>query len=111
MDTIIQPVAARTKRGSYRRHSDEFKRASVARTQINGASVSLIARELKINTNQLFSWRTGASIAESTLYELIIADHICTTVFRHSSSLTEVMMCSPHTMRKSQDSLFLSDSG
>ena len=29
----------------------------MARTQVDGASVSLIARELKINTNQLFSWR------------------------------------------------------
>ena len=57
MDTIIQPVTTRAKRGPYRRHSDEFKCAAVARTQIDGASVSLIARELKINTNQLFSWR------------------------------------------------------
>jgi len=44
------------KRGPYRQHSDEFKRAAVARTLRAGASVSLIARELKINTNQLFSW-------------------------------------------------------
>lgn len=57
MDTIIQSVTTRAKRGPYRRHSDEFKRAAVARTQVDGASVSLIARELKINTNQLFSWR------------------------------------------------------
>lgn len=45
------------KRGPYRQHSDAFKRAAVARTLVPGASVSLIARELKINTNQLFSWR------------------------------------------------------
>ncbi|WP_297834493.1 transposase [Pseudomonas sp.] len=57
MDTIIQPVTTRAKRGPYRRHSDEFKRAAVARTEVGGASVSLIARELNINTNQLFSWR------------------------------------------------------
>ncbi len=57
MDTIIQPVTTRAKRGPYRQHSDAFKRAAVARTLIPGASVSLIARELKINTNQLFSWR------------------------------------------------------
>jgi len=57
MDTIIQPVSTKTKRGPYRQHSDEFKRAAVARTLLDGASVSLIARELKINTNQLFSWR------------------------------------------------------
>jgi transposase len=29
----------------------------VARTQVDRASVSLLARDLKINTNQLFSWR------------------------------------------------------
>ena len=57
MDTTIQPVTTRAKRGSYRQHSDEFKRAAVARTLVAGASVSLIARELNINTNQLFSWR------------------------------------------------------
>ncbi len=57
MDTIIQPVTTWAKRGPYRRHSDEFKRAAVARAQVDGASVSLIAREPKINTNQLFSWR------------------------------------------------------
>lgn len=57
MDTIIQPVTAKAKRGPYRQHSDEFKRAAVARTLVAGVSVSLIARELKINTNQLFSWR------------------------------------------------------
>ncbi|MEC5164192.1 MULTISPECIES: transposase [unclassified Janthinobacterium] len=57
MDTIIQPVITRAKRGPYRHHSDEFKRAAVARTLVADASVSLIARELKINANQLFSWR------------------------------------------------------
>lgn len=57
MDTIIQPVTTRAKRGPYRQHSEEFKRAAVARTLVADASVSLIARELKINTNQLFSWR------------------------------------------------------
>ena len=57
MDTIIQPATTRAKRGPYRQHSDEFKRAAVARTLLDGASVSLIARELNINTNQLFSWR------------------------------------------------------
>ena len=57
MDTILQPVITRAKRGPYRQHSDEFKRAAVARTLVAGASVSLIARELNINTNQLFSWR------------------------------------------------------
>ena len=57
MDTIIQAVTTKAKRGPYRHHSDEFKRAAVARTLLDGASVSLIACALKINTNQLFSWR------------------------------------------------------
>jgi len=57
MDTIIQPITTKANRGPYRQHSDEFKRAAVARTLVAGASVSLIARELKINANQLFSWR------------------------------------------------------
>lgn len=35
----------------------------MARTQVDGASVSLIARELKINTNQLFSWRKRFGVA------------------------------------------------
>lgn len=47
----IQSVTSRTKRRPYRRHSDEFKRAAVARTQVDGATVALIARELKINTS------------------------------------------------------------
>lgn len=76
MDTIIQPVTTRAKRGPYRQHSDEFKRAAVARTQVDGASVSLIARELKINTNQLFSWRKrfgDEALAGSTALSQLMA--------------------------------------
>lgn len=57
MDTRIQPVITKAKGGPYRQHGEEFKRAAIARTLLAGASVSLIARELKINTNQLFIWR------------------------------------------------------
>lgn len=81
MDTIIQPVTTRAKRGPYRQHSEAFKRAAVARTLVAGASVSLIARELKINTNQLFSWRKrfgnepGAEInAPSQLLAVAVVD-------------------------------------
>jgi transposase len=81
MDTIIQPVTTRVKRGPYRQHSDAFKRAAVARTLVPGASVSLIARELKINTNQLFSWRkrfsteTGDEVnAPSQLLAVTVVD-------------------------------------
>ncbi|SDG83629.1 MULTISPECIES: transposase [unclassified Duganella] len=81
MDTIIQPVTSKAKRGTYRQHSEAFKRAAVARTLVPGASVSLIARELKINTNQLFTWRkrfgteAGAEInAPSQLLAVTVVD-------------------------------------
>jgi transposase len=57
MDTIIQPVARPSKRGSYRRHSDEFKLAVVTQSLLPKASVSRIAREHNINANQVFAWR------------------------------------------------------
>lgn len=44
MDTIIQPIVSPSKRGSYRPHTDEFKRAVVARSLLPNASVSRIAR-------------------------------------------------------------------
>jgi transposase len=67
MDTIIRPVTSRSKRGPYRRHSDEFKRAAVARTLVAGASVSRIARELEINSNQLFNWRKRFSAERAAI--------------------------------------------
>lgn len=54
MDTIIQPVARPSKRGSYRRHSNEFKRAVVAQLLLPNASVSRIPRQ-NVNTNQVFA--------------------------------------------------------
>lgn len=57
MDTIIQPVARPSKRGSYRRHCDEFKRAVVAQSLLPDASVSRIARQHNVNANQVFAWR------------------------------------------------------
>jgi transposase-like protein len=56
MGTIIQPVATRAKRGPITNIAINSSSA-VACTLVAGASVSLIARELNINTNQLFSWR------------------------------------------------------
>lgn len=57
MDTIIQPVIRPAKRGGYRRHTDEFKRAVVAQSLLADASVSRVAREHNINANQVFAWR------------------------------------------------------
>lgn len=81
MDTIIRPVTPRSKRGPYRRHSDEFKRAAVARTLVDGVSVSRVARELEINSNQLFNWRKRFAVeaaisgdASSPLVPVLLVD-------------------------------------
>ena len=57
MATKIQPVTPPRKRGSYRRHGTEFKREVVARSLMEGTSVSRLAREFNINANQVFTWR------------------------------------------------------
>jgi transposase len=57
MDTKIQPVTSARKRGPYRHHSIEFKRAVVAKSLMEGTSVSRLAREFNINANQVFTWR------------------------------------------------------
>ena len=57
MHTKIQLVTPPRKRGSYRRHSLEFKREVVARSLVEGTSVSRLAREFNINANQVFTWR------------------------------------------------------
>lgn len=57
MDTIIQPGIRRGKRGPYRQHTVEFKRAVVEQSLASGASVSRIAREHDVNANQVFNWR------------------------------------------------------
>lgn len=57
MDTKIQPAIPSAKRGPYRQHSVEFKRAVVAKSLVAGASVSRVAREFNINANQVFAWR------------------------------------------------------
>lgn len=45
------------KRGPYKRHPVAFKRAVVEASFAPGASVSRVAREHDINTNQVFLWR------------------------------------------------------
>lgn len=57
MDTKIEPVTPRRKRGNYRQHAVEFKRAIVQQSLTPGASVSRIAREHNVNANQVFTWR------------------------------------------------------
>lgn len=67
MDTKIQPVIPRTKRGPYRQHSIEFKRAIVARSLVEGTSVSRLAREFNINANQVFTWRKQFADVQGTV--------------------------------------------
>ena len=69
MDTKIQPVISPTKRGPYRQHSEEFKRAVVAKSFVPGSSVARVARESGINANQLFTWRKQFGSMPSALTE------------------------------------------
>jgi transposase len=57
MDTKIQPVKSHPKRGPYKQHSPEFKRAVVEKSLVEGTSLSRLAREFNINANQIFTWR------------------------------------------------------
>ena len=69
MDTKIQPVIPPRKRGPYRQHSTEFKRAVVAKSFAEGASVARLAREFNINANQVFNWRKQFSDLQGTVNE------------------------------------------
>jgi transposase len=69
MDTKIQPVISPRKRGPYRQHSTEFKRAIVAKSLVEGASVSRLAREFNINANQVFTWRRQFADLQGTSSE------------------------------------------
>ncbi len=48
---------ALSKRGKYRRHSEEEKRRIVVETYAPGTSVAVVARRNDVNANQLFNWR------------------------------------------------------
>ena len=57
MDTNLEATRTSARRGAYRHHLPEFKRAVVEETLRPGASVALIARQHGINANQVFHWR------------------------------------------------------
>lgn len=57
MDTNLEAIRTPVRRGPYRHHLPEFKRAVVEETLRPGASVALIARKHGINANQVFYWR------------------------------------------------------
>ncbi len=69
MDTKIQPVTPPRKRGPYRQHSTEFKRAVVAKSFVEGTSVARLAREFSINANQVFTWRRQFADLQDTVNE------------------------------------------
>ena len=57
MDTNLEVIRTPARRGPYRHHRLEFKRAVVEETLRPGASVALVARKHGINANQVFCWR------------------------------------------------------
>ena len=57
MDTNLEAIRTPARRGPYRHHGLEFKRAIVEETLRSGTSVALVAREHGINANQVFCWR------------------------------------------------------
>lgn len=57
MDTNLEAIRAPARRGPYRHHLPEFKRAVVEETLRPGVSVALIARTHGLNANQVFHWR------------------------------------------------------
>lgn len=91
MDTKIQPVISPRKRGPYRQHSDEFKRAIVAKSLVEGTSVSRLAREFNINANQVFTWRRqfanlqGAVAEESNILLPVTVDNSSDSAFESTA--------------------------
>lgn len=57
MDTNLEAIRTSVRRGPYRHHLLEFKRAVVEETLRPGVSVALTAREHGVNANQVFHWR------------------------------------------------------
>ena len=57
MGTKLEAIRTAARRGPYRHHGLEFKRAIVEETLRSGTSVALVAREHGINANQVFCWR------------------------------------------------------
>ena len=57
MGTKLEVIRTAARRGPYRHHGLEFKRAIVEETLRPGTSVALVAREHGINANQVFHWR------------------------------------------------------
>lgn len=98
MDTKIQPVISPRKRGPYKQHSDEFKRAIVAKSLVEGTSVSRLAREFNINANQVFTWRRqfvalqGAVAEESCSLLPVTVDNSSDSTFESTAPISGVIV-------------------
>jgi transposase len=95
MDTRIQPVISPRKRGPYRQHSTEFKRAVVAKSFVEGASVSRLAREFNINANQVFTWRRQFADLQGTSNEGPAASLLPVTVLEPAAAADERILPTP----------------
>jgi transposase len=97
MDTKIQSVISPRKRGPYRQHSTEFKRAIVAKSLVEGTSVSRLAREFNINANQVFTWRRqfadmkGAVAEESCVLLPVTVDNSANSAVERTSPASGVI--------------------
>jgi transposase len=88
MDTKIHSVTPARKRGPYRQHSTEFKRAVVAKSFEDGASVARLAREFNINANQVFNWRKQFAALHGAVNETPAAALLPVTVMDEHVSAT-----------------------
>ena len=95
MDTKIRPVIAPRKRGPYRQHSTEFKRAVVAKSFAEGASVARLAREFNINANQVFNWRKQFAELRGTVKESPPAALLPVTVMDVPAAADEHVLPTP----------------
>lgn len=95
MDTKIQPVIPPRKRGPYRQHSTEFKRAVVAKSFAEGASVACLAREFNINANQVFNWRKQFSDLQGAVNEILPAALLPVTVMDTPAAADEHVAPTP----------------
>lgn len=95
MDTKIQSVTPPRKRGPYRQHSTEFKRAVVAKSFADGASVARLAREFNINANQVFNWRKQFADLQGAMKEIPSATLLPVTVMDAPAAADEHVLPPP----------------
>jgi transposase len=95
MDTKIQSVIPAHKRGPYRQHSTEFKRAVVAKSFEDGASVARLAREFNINANQVFTWRKQFADLHGAVKETPAAALLPVTVMDEPAAADEHVLPTP----------------